>query len=148
MKMWLMSRNLVALAAFTASVLLVIYALLSAGVERWLIPTPEATAESLVQALSAHRYEAIPSLLHSGARPNVREEDLAQLVKAIEEAHNGIESIESEPSTQDGNSARVTLIVRFADQTRISVTMPLAKENTLWRVTSIDALSELTSPGS
>jgi cytosine/adenosine deaminase-related metal-dependent hydrolase len=148
MKLWWVTRNLAAVAALTAAMLLLIYAMLSAGIEQWLVPTPESTAESLVQAFSAHRYEAIPSLMHSDARPQVREAELARWIKAIEEARGGIESVEASASTQSAESASVTLEIHFADKTQQSVTLPLAKEKYLWRVTSIDGLAGLAGPGS
>ena len=147
MKLWWVTRSLVALVGLTAAMLVLIYAMLSAGIEQWLVPTPEATVESMVQALSAHRYEAIPSLLHSSARPEVSEAELAQLIQAIEQAHGEIESMQTSPSTHGAESASVTLEVHFADKTQQSVTLPLAKEKFLWRVTSIDALSALAAPG-
>lgn len=146
MNTWLASKNLVAQAALTAVVLLLIWGLLGLGVDQWLVPDPGTVGEELVQSFGAHRFAGVIGRLQTDLRDQTGEEELRALVQQVEQAHKGIESVKAEQEQQDSETASVTLAVQFEDQTQQRINLPLARENFLWRVTSLDGLRDLTAP--
>lgn len=147
MKHWLVLRNLLGIALLTAAALGIVWGLLAAGAEQYLIPTPDVSAEELVAALAAHRYAPVPGWMLRSARKTAGEDSLARLVERIEAAHGWIDSVTATGSQRSGETASVTLEVRFGDGAAQNITLPLAKENFLWRVTSLEPLEALAGPG-
>jgi len=146
MNMWLASKNLLIQLALTAVMLLLIWGLLALGVEQWLVPDPGTVAEELVQSFGAQRFAGVAGQLNSDAREQMNEDELRALAKQIEEAHQGISTVEVVEQRQEGETASATLAVQFEDQTEQTISLPLAKENYQWQVTSLDGLHALAAP--
>lgn len=146
MNMWLASKNLLIQAALTAAVVLLIWGLLALGVEQWLVPDPGTVAEELVQSFGAKRFAGVTGQLHSDLREQVSEAELRALAEQMEQAHQGISTVEAVEQRQEGETASVTLAVQFEDQTQQTINLPLAKQNYLWQVTGLDGLRALAAP--
>lgn len=145
MKMWLPSKNILIQLALIAVMLLLIWGLLALGVEQWLVPDPGTVAEELVQAFGAQRYAGVAGQLHSDAREQMNEGELRALAEQVQQAHQGISTVEAVEQRQDGETASVMLAVQFEDQTEQTIHLPLAKENYQWQVTSLDGLRALAA---
>ena len=146
MNIRLASRNLLIQLALTAIMLLLIWGLLALGVEQWLVPDPGTVAEELVQAFGAQRFAGVAGQLASGARERMDEAELRALAQQMEQAHQGISTVEAVEEQQNGETASVTLADQFEDQTERTISLPLAKENYQWQVTSLDGLRALAAP--
>ncbi len=146
MKHWLVMRNLLGIVLLTAVALGIIWGLLAVGAEQYLVPNPDVTAEELVAALAAHRYAPVPGMMLRSARESAGEDALARLVERIEAAHGWIDSVTATGSQRSGDRASVTLEVQFGDGTTQNITLPLAKEDYLWRVASLEPVEALARP--
>lgn len=146
MNLRLASKNLLILCALTAGMLLVIWGLLALGVEQWLIPDPATVAEELVQAFGAQRIAGVRELLQSDYRKQMNEAEVQALAERVEQTHRGIRGVKAVQVERNGKTASVTLAVQFEDQMQRTVSLPLAKENNQWLVTSLEGLRALASP--
>jgi len=145
MKVWLSLRNFVFLFIFTALAFLLIWGGLALGAD-WLVPTPQAVAEEFVGTLGAHQYAGALHALHTRQRQAVTADALANLITAIETAHSPVDSTRAQSAQADEETASVELEIQFQNGSREKIVLPLARENYLWRVISIDPLRALAAP--
>jgi len=145
MRAWLSLRNFVFLFGLTALTLLLIWGGLALGAD-WLVPTPQAVAEEFVGTLGAHQYAGALNALHTRQRQAVTADTLADLIAAIESAHSPVDFASAQSAQADEDTASVELEIQFQNGSRQNITLPLAREKYLWRVTSIDPLRALAAP--
>lgn len=139
-------RPFAIIAALLAASLLVIAGLVSADAASLIIPPPEGVAEQVVTALGAHRYEGAMNQLSDDLQQQVGEEDLQAFVEAVEESpREGIQDAHGQDAQESGNQATASVEVKFGNNETQTIDLPLAKENGLWKVTSLEPLRTLAN---
>ena len=129
-----------------AAVMLVLGVLISQDITEFIVPPPENTAEQLVSALSAHRYEGAMNQLSQDLQQQVKEEDLQSLVKTIEQSPaQGIQDAHGQQAQEQGNQATAEVQVKLGTNEEINVAFPLKKENGIWKVSSLEPLRGLAN---
>jgi hypothetical protein len=136
-------RPVLVVVAILAAVMLAIYAAVALDNASLIVPPPETTAEQLISALGAHRYEGAMNQLSQELKQQVKEDDLHALVESIESSRQGIQDAHEQGAHEQGQSATASIIIKLGDGQEQTVDLPLQKENGLWKVTSIEALRSL-----
>lgn len=109
----------------------------------WVTPSPEGTAAQLVSALSARRYSGAMEQLSQRMKSEVTNVDLQNLVHKIEESHQGIEGVQEKGSTSSTTQATTWVDVKLGDDEKRTLTIPMVRENEIWKVDSLKALEAL-----
>lgn len=141
---WESAKPLLWMALLMTVVLLVLAVMVSQDWTKFIVPPPENTAEQLVSALGAHRYEGAMNQLSQELRQQVKEEDLQALVKNIEQSPaQGIQDAHGQGAQEQGEQATAEVQVKLGTNEEVPVELPLKKENGLWKVSSLDPLRSL-----
>lgn len=130
------ARPLLWIALLVAALLLGIWVLTSAGLTEVITPPPDSPAVGLMTALLAHREEGALNTLSSAAQQATSRKELHQLAQGL----GGLLDAQAETAAVDGERAVVTLRLEYVDGSSQTVDLPLARENSIWRVDSLDPL--------
>ena len=134
-----------ALLALTGALVAALLAIGSSGVGRYFVPSPDTTAEEVLRALEAHRYQAAFQELSEEAKAQSSEEDLRELVKRIEERTGGIIAVTAE-TTEDGeDEATAKATVKLDDGGERELELALVKQQEVWKVASLDPIRALAA---
>jgi hypothetical protein len=136
-------RPVLYLVALGAGCLLALQLLIASGFAEPFVPRPDTTAEELVKAIGAHRYEAAIELLAEDLAGEVDVDDLRGLAERVEAARGGIEQATGEGDETSGDAATASVKVRLGDRTEETIEFPLAREGDLWKVAALDPLESL-----
>jgi hypothetical protein len=117
--------------------LLLVWAALPAGLDRFLTPTPEGTADSFVEAMAAGRYYGAWNQLSPDLQEQVSPQDLKDRHQAFEQAQGKIDRAEPQGSQQQGDTAQAELKIRFEDGSETGDSFPLGRENWVWHLTGL-----------
>ena len=143
-RIWPSARPLLWMALLFAGVLLALAGLVSQDWTEFIVPPPENSAEQLVNALGAHRYEGAMNQLSQDLQQQVKEEDLQALVKTIEQSPaQGIQDAHGQGAQEQGDQATAEVQVKLGTNEEVPVELPLTKENGVWKVSSLDPLRSL-----
>ena len=141
---WQSIKPVVWMALTLGVVLLALAGLVAQDWTEFIVPPPENTAEQLVSALGAHRYEGAMNQLSQDLQQQVSEEDLHALVSSLEESPaQGIQDAHEQRAQQQGDQATAEVQVKFGNNQQTTVQLPLVKENGLWKVSSLEPLRGL-----
>jgi hypothetical protein len=99
-------------------------------------PSPEQTAEMLVEALAAGRYAGTRKYFSQDLKSRVSEKDLRDLMRQVEQNRSGIGSAEGIDSVEEGDRATSQLRVVLLDGTEEILRFKLIRENWVWKVES------------
>lgn len=133
-------RGAMFLLILFAAVMLALSSLISAGYARFLVPTPERTAEQFVQALAAHHYEGARQQLGEEMRRKVGDAELRALALIIDREQHGVSEAHALSARESGDSAMVTVMVKMNNGSEQVLEFPLRKQHGVWKITSIDSV--------
>lgn len=137
------------LVAVGTAVLVLVLGMLATDerIGRFIVPTPETTAEELLRALGARRFEAARAELTEEARASVGTDDLRELANDLEQQGAGISQAHGERLAQHGDEAVVTARVRLQSARDAQLDVPLRREHGLWKVASVEPIRALAGSG-
>lgn len=137
-------RAFALIALLLGAALLIIAVLVQTDNAALIIPPPEGTAEQLIGALAAHRYEGAMNQLSQDIQQQVSEKDLQAIVKSIEESpRKGIQDAHGQDAQTQGAQGTASVEVKFGDNQTQTIDLPLVKENGLWKVASLGPVQAL-----
>lgn len=141
---WQSFKPIVWMLLTAAVVLLALWGLVAQDVTQLIVPSPETTAEQLIGALGAHRYEGAMNQLSQDLQQQVTVEDLQSLVKRIEASQaRGIQDSLGQSANEHDQQTTAIVQVTLGSNQQVNVELPLIKENGLWKVSSLDPLRGL-----
>lgn len=140
MKVLLPLRGMFIIVLLFATVMLLSWALVQWDFDRYLIPTPEVTVEQFFDALNSHDFQAARDELSERLQQDVEPDDLKALEQKIERAHQGIVATHAQNLEPQPSSTMTTVNLEFQSGAQRSFTLPLEKEQGLWKMTSIEPL--------
>jgi hypothetical protein len=124
------------MAAALAAALLLNRLALQGGLEAYFIPSPEQSADTLVEALAAKRYAGARKQFSRDLQSRVSEAELRELMEDVEENRGGILAAEGLDSVEEGERAEARLLVRLGDGSEEVLRFRLVRENWVWKVDS------------
>ena len=143
---WQSFKPVVWILLLANAILLALAGMVARDWTKVIVPPPENTAEQLVSALGAHRYEGAMNQLSQDLQQQVKEEDLQNLVKIIEQSPaEGIQDAHGQDAQEQGDQATAEVQVKLGSNQETTLQFPLVKENGTWKVSSLDPLKELAA---
>ena len=136
-----MIRIFAVLAVTLATLAVVAAVVFVGGDRRTLVPSPEASAEGFVRQIASARYRQTGQYVTAASRAWLSPGRLASWRADIESRIGSISRVDQTGATADRDQAVANLRLHGPSGT-VAVTVPLRREQGLWKVTGTPALVE------
>ena len=104
-----------------------------------LVPPPEVTAEGFLRAIETGRFSQALPYLHEELRKRMGEDDVRELLMALEREHGKIEDVRGDSSSVRGDEAEAEVSIRTA-RGEGRVRLQLLREKHLWKISKLPAV--------